>query len=286
MRRYRCHERQPDATATPRLRSDGSLMQGIGPRPALDESANDGGNDELDPPSRSLRAIETVIVTDVALMRDGLVRALESHASVRVVGTAATPSEAVVAVSAWRPAVALLDMSCASALEIVSELRYVSPQLCVVAFSIGDSDEDLFTCVQAGIVGFVPKRGTVDDLVAACESATRGEAHCSPRIVAGLFRRLATLASSTTSAPSPPSLSPREMEIIELIDRGLSNKAIAQQLTIGLATVKNHVHNILEKLHVTTRGEAVALLRAAAHGARNGSTRASAALPPITGRAT
>jgi DNA-binding NarL/FixJ family response regulator len=72
-----------------------------------------------------------------------------------------------------------------------------------------------------------------------------------------------------SSVPAP-SLSPRELEIVELIDRGLPNKAIARQLSIGLPTVKNHVHNILEKLHVATRGEAAAVLRGAAFGLRRG----------------
>jgi DNA-binding NarL/FixJ family response regulator len=210
---------------------------------------------------RPLRIIEIVIATNVALMHDGLARALKSHASVRVVGTATTPAEAVAVVVDRRPAVVLLDVSTTSWLEMVSELRRASPQVSVVAFSISDDDDDILACVEAGIVGFVPKHGAIDDLVAACESAARGEAHCPARIVTGLCRRLATLAPLAAPSSPTPSLSPRELEIVELIDHGLPNKMIARQLSIGLATVKNHVHNILEKLHVATRGEAAAVLR-------------------------
>jgi DNA-binding NarL/FixJ family response regulator len=188
----------------------------------------------------------------------------------RIVGAATTPAEAIAVVLDKHPAIVLLDMSTTVWLEIVPELRRASPQMCVVAFSVGDNDEDILACAEAGVVGFVLKSGMVNDLVAACQSAARGEAHCPPRIVTGLCRRLATLAPLAASAPPTPSLSPREMEIIEFIDRGLPNKVIARQLSIGLATVKNHVHNILEKLHVATRGEAAAALRGTSSGTRCG----------------
>jgi DNA-binding NarL/FixJ family response regulator len=201
-------------------------------------------------------------------MRDGLVRALESHTSIRVVGAAATSVEAVAVVSKRRPALALLDMSMASCLETLSALRKASSQLCVVAFSAGDNGDDLLACIELGVVGFVPRRGTIDDIVAACEGAIRGEVHCCPYIAAVLFRRLASPAPAGRSW-SAPVLSPREIEIIDLIDRGFSNKAIGQILSIELSTVKNHVHSILKKLHVATRGEATAVLRRTSPGARH-----------------
>jgi DNA-binding NarL/FixJ family response regulator len=235
---------------------------------------------------RPLQAIETVIVTDVALMRDGLARALESQAFVRVVGAATTPAEALAVVMDRRPAVVLLDMSTTLWLGIVPELRHALPRVCVVAFSVGDNDEEILACVEAGVVGFVLKGGTTDDLVAACETAARGEAHCPARIVTGLCRRLATLALLAMSSVPTPSLSPRELEIVELIDRGLPNKAIARQRSIGLPTVKNHVHNILEKLHVATRGEAAAVLRGTASGTQRGLGGTSKPLVPRFGRTT
>jgi len=212
------------------------------------------------------RVIESIVVTDVALMREGLVGALNRHASMRVVGAAATPHEAATVASRQRPAVALLDMSMASRLEIVSELRQVSPPPCVVSFSVEDHDDDLLACVELGVAGFVPKHGTIDDLVAACESALRGDAYCPPQIAARLFRQVASLAECSRPMPL---LSTRETEIVELIDRGLPNKAIARHLSIGLATVKNHVHNILQKLHVTTRREAVVAALRKTPAARN-----------------
>jgi two-component system, NarL family, nitrate/nitrite response regulator NarL len=217
--------------------------------------------DEL--PSRP-GPIRVAIATDVALMRDGLLQVLANRPAIRVVAAAATRAEALAAASTHQPSFVLLDMSCAWGLELVRDLRAAAPVVGVVGFAIRDRDDDLLDSVQAGVVGFVLKDGAVEDLVAAVESAARGEALCPPRITAGLFRRLATLGSTQPTVPALPPLGAREQEIVQLIDRGLSNKAIAQQLNIGLATVKNHVHNILEKLSVTRRGEAVAVLRATA----------------------
>ncbi|MDR0781033.1 MAG: response regulator transcription factor [Pseudomonadales bacterium] len=216
------------------------------------------GNDHL------LNIVKVIVITDALLMRDGLVHALGRQASMRVMDAAATPDEALGAIAKRLPAVALLDLSMAGWLDILLAVRRAAPHLHVVAFSVGDNDDDLLTCIKLGVVGFVPKHGTITHLVAACEGALREEAHCCPRIAARLFHRLAALAPAAVSDATPaaaPLLSPRELEIAELIDSGLPNKAIAQRLSIGLATVKNHVHNILQKLHVTTRGEAVALLR-------------------------
>jgi DNA-binding NarL/FixJ family response regulator len=98
-------------------------------------------------------------------------------------------------------------------------------------------------------------------LVATLESATRGEALFSPRMAASLLRRVAALAATQPSPSAQVRLTPRERDIMRLLDEGLSNKEIAQRLGIEVATVKNHVHNILEKLQVHRRGEAAAWSR-------------------------
>ena len=121
------------------------------------------------------------------------------------------------------------------------------------------------TAGQAEIAGYVARNGSKEDLIAAVENAVRGEVLCSPRVAASLFRCLAARLQTTRQRPPEVALTSREQDIIALVDRGLSNKEIARQLKIGLPTVKNHVHNILEKLPVGRRGVAAALLREAAH---------------------
>ena len=119
----------------------------------------------------------------------------------------------------------------------------------MVAFAAVDSDDALLAYVEAGIVGFVPREGSVADLMAAVEGALSGEARLSPRLTGTLMRRLAELGSVRVPETTSSALTRREREILRLIDEGLSNKQIAARLTIELATVKNHVHHILEKTH-------------------------------------
>ena len=115
--------------------------------------------------------------------------------------------------------------------------------------------------VEAGAAGYLTRDASLRDLFAALSSAVRDEVLCSPRIVASLARRLARLAEQHATRPTPASLTAREAEVVGLLDAGLSNKEIATRLCIELPTVKNHVHHILEKLHVNRRGEAAARLR-------------------------
>jgi DNA-binding NarL/FixJ family response regulator len=133
----------------------------------------------------------------------------------------------------------------------------------VVAFSAADTEDEICVCAEAGIAGYVARNGSKEDLIAAVENAILGEVLCSPRAAASLFRRLAAHVQTTKQQPPEAALTSHEQDIIALIDRGLSNKEIARQLKISLPTVKNHVHNILEKLQVTRRGAAAALLREA-----------------------
>lgn len=124
-----------------------------------------------------------------------------------------------------------------------------------------DSERDIVATAEAGIGGYVPPDASIEDLVEAVKHAARGEMICSPRVAAALARRIATLASNRPVGSAAPSLTAREMEVLELLEIGLSNKQIANRLSIRLATVKNHVHSILAKLNVRRRGEAVAALR-------------------------
>jgi DNA-binding NarL/FixJ family response regulator len=129
----------------------------------------------------------------------------------------------------------------------------------LVGFGIAGGAEEVLACAEAGVTAFVDSNGTVHELVGAVESALRGELLCSPRITALLCDRLASLAGTRNEMTEP--LTRREREIAALIAEGLSNKEIASDLRIGPATVKNHVHNILEKLKVRRRAAVAALWR-------------------------
>jgi DNA-binding NarL/FixJ family response regulator len=146
-------------------------------------------------------------------------------------------------------------------LDVVRELTARAEPLRVVVLTLPELEQAVLPCIEAGVAGYVPRDGGLDDLVAVIRSAARGDGVCSPRMVGRMWARLAQLSRAHSDPTALDALTSREREILTCIERGNSNKEIAARLSIELATVKNHVHNILEKLHVHSRGEAVAALR-------------------------
>jgi two-component system nitrate/nitrite response regulator NarL len=206
-------------------------------------------------------AARALIVSDVRLYREALAWRLAQTGRVTVLATAERGDVALAQTIDLRPDVVIVDRAMNEAMSIA---RAVGERSCakVVAFAIADVDDAVLECAEAGLSGYVTRDATIDDLVDTIERAVRGEVLCSPRVAATLFRRLAALASAVAPPTMrPPELTQREREIAALVERGLSNKEIASRLAIGTATVKNHVHNILEKLDVSRRGEAAASLR-------------------------
>jgi two-component system, NarL family, nitrate/nitrite response regulator NarL len=129
--------------------------------------------------------------------------------------------------------------------------------------AVDEVDRDVLAWAEAGIAGYVTRDGSVDDLIRAVRCAARHEIHCAPEIAAALLERVHVLAARGAHDTPIGSLTTREHEIAELLEAGLSNKQIAAELQIELATVKNHVHSILAKLQVTRRIDAAAHMRRA-----------------------
>jgi DNA-binding NarL/FixJ family response regulator len=143
----------------------------------------------------------------------------------------------------------------------VRTLVAATPEIKVVALGIPGVEPDVIAIAEAGASGYVARDGSMDDLVAVVESVARGECLLSPDIAAKLFRRVATLAREPRLEPMDGKLTARELDVLGLIDDGLSNKEIAKALSIELPTVKNHVHSVLEKLNVRRRTAAAARAR-------------------------
>jgi DNA-binding NarL/FixJ family response regulator len=198
------------------------------------------------------------IVSDTRLYREGLVGSLIQHGGLQVIG-AASCGEALIRIEGLRPEVMLLDLAAPDSLTIPRRAQVVVPALRVVAFAVAEVEADVLACAEAGICGYVPRDGSVEDLVGAVLRAVSGELACPPRIAALLFSRLASLTGGRLPLPTEASLTPREREIATLVARGLQNKQIARQLRLGNATIKNHVHNILQKLNLQRRGEIAGL---------------------------
>jgi DNA-binding NarL/FixJ family response regulator len=205
--------------------------------------------------------IRVLIVADVRLYREGLAADLRERPNLNVVGVTRSLEEAVASSVALHPDVVVLDVAVRRSLAIIHAIRTQSQCSKVVAFAVAEVDHEILTCVEAGVSGYVTDECSMDDLVAAIENAVREEFLCSPKVAAMLIRRVASFSTTDPAVPFRSILTAREREISGLIEQGLSNKEIGARLNIEVATVKNHVHNILDKLHVATRGEAVAKLR-------------------------
>ena len=218
---------------------------------------SNGGRPFQPPPAGRPRIF---ILSNVRLYREGVAISLSRNESVDVIGSS-TASDAPARIAETRPEVVLLDSSLINQPAALRDIRQTLPQSKIVAFAVSEIDRELIACAEAGISAYVAREGSADDLVTAVHRAIRGELFCPPRVAALLFGHIATL----TAERPPPILSnvltKRENEITSLLERGLSNKEIASVLHVGTATVKNHVHNILEKLQVRRRGEVAALMR-------------------------
>lgn len=203
-----------------------------------------------------------LVVSDIRLFQEAFAALLARCQGVDIVGTAG-PAQAFAVAAELRPDVVLLDVTHRRNLDCAKILAEQSPATKVVVFGIAETDAEVVSLAAAGVSGYVREDAESQDVVAVLRSAMRDELLCSPRAAATLCHRVAVLSRDAPGTSSPVALSNRELQIAELIDHGLSNKEIARQLGIQAATVKNHVHNILDKLKVRRRGEAAACLRVA-----------------------
>lgn len=205
--------------------------------------------------------IRIFIVDDLRLLREGLVSLLAEQADLTVVGAAASGTAALEKIKDLRPQVALIDigMPGKDGLTVTQAVRRTVPEVKVLILGMPDLTDELMACIEAGAAGYVLKDASFDSLVDTIRAVHHGESFCSPRMAASLFSRIAELASERLPRLPQRSLklTARELDIINEIAQGLSNKEIAQRLFIAPQTVKNHLHNILDKLQLHTRLQTV-----------------------------
>lgn len=190
-----------------------------------------------------------LVVSDVVLYREGLGTSLARDGRLFVCGLAGS-ANVLPAIPQTRPAAILLDGAINGYLPLARRIRTAAPGLRIVGFGISGGADQMVNCAEFGLAAFVGSGGSLDELVESVGAALRGELDCSPQVSALMCERLARLAAGTQRSAA---LTRREQEIAVLVGQGLSNKEIAIDLSIGPATVKNHVHSILEKLSVRRR---------------------------------
>jgi two-component system nitrate/nitrite response regulator NarL len=199
--------------------------------------------------------MKVLVVAEIRLYRDGVAEALRLLDDVEVVVTSATTANAIVTARRAECDVVLLDMAVAGSTNAVGPLHTARPDVKVVALGVPEDSCDVVTCAEAGINGYVSREASMAELTAALRSAVRGEAPVSGKVAAGLLRHIAVNARVRQSGAVTQPLTPRECEILQLLQNGMTNRQIARTLDLQLSTVKNHVHNILSKSGVACRAD-------------------------------
>ncbi|MCP4540199.1 MAG: response regulator transcription factor [Chloroflexi bacterium] len=200
--------------------------------------------------------MRVLVADDHSLFRDGIISLLEA-AGFDVVGQVDNGQEAVDAVQRLRPDLVLLDIAMpkVSGLEALRLIKEKSPETQIVMLTASEDDADLFQAVEAGAVGYLRKDLRADEFFELMSGLQRGEAAMTRKTTTRLMKGFADL--SRRRAEPAQVLTRREIELLQLIAGGMSNKAIAQKLSVTENTVKYHIRNILQKLDVQNRTEAV-----------------------------
>lgn len=200
------------------------------------------------------------MVTEIRLYREGVADALRALPDVEEAHTADRAAAAVVTARQAEVDVVLLDLTIAEPTRTARALLVARPNLKVVALGAPDEGPAIVACAEAGFAGYVPRDASLDDLAEALRCTMRGEAPCSARMAAGLLQHIAHQAQLRGQVTLPVQLTPREREVLRLLESGMTNKQIARSLDLRLSTVKNHVHNILAKLGASGRTDLARVL--------------------------
>jgi DNA-binding NarL/FixJ family response regulator len=215
-------------------------------------------------PGAGTDPIRVLIADDHALFRRGLEMVLQGEPGLDLVGQASDGQEAVQIASEVVPDVVLMDirMPKITGIEAARQMKEVAPSAKIVMLTISDEEEDLFEAIRAGASGYLLKDIPLDELADSVRAVYGGQSLINPSMAGKLLTEFATLARRDAEdepakhAPAPK-LTDREMEVLRLVARGMNNRDIAKELFISENTVKNHVRNILEKLQIHSRMEAV-----------------------------
>jgi two-component system nitrate/nitrite response regulator NarL len=209
--------------------------------------------------SNSNLRFSVLIVSEVRLLAEGLALALANGTSLAVCGCSGGLDDAVAKIPLLLPDVVMLNATLRVGAEVIDRIRILAPQVRVVALAISEEPENVIAWAEAGAAGYIPGTAAVNEVVPLLANIMHGKQASSETVVSGLLKRVGEMArliphASDMSEHATPTK--RELQILEMLGAGFSNKEIARKLNIGVATTKSHVHNVLGKLRLKTRGQA------------------------------
>jgi ribosomal subunit interface protein len=205
--------------------------------------------------------LRVLVCDDHALFRRGLKMVLDEEPDLELVGEASDGAEVVVRAQELMPDVILMDvrMPKRSGIEAAGEIKDSLPHVKILMLTISDDEADLYEAIKAGASGYLLKEIPIEEVADAIRSVWAGQSRISPSMASKLLTEFAAMTKASDEKPQMPApkLTDREMEVLRLVAQGLNNRDIAGRLFISENTVKNHIRNILEKLHLHSRMEAV-----------------------------
>ena len=206
-------------------------------------------------------AMRILVFSSIRLFGEGVAACLEGNDGAETTTCCHHSGDVLERVTGFAPDVVLVDVAQQDGFGVGRALAATCPDVPIVALALTDTSSDVIACADAGFVSYVPRDASLAQLRNIIGLAMRGEVLCDPKVSAALLRELCVRRRQAVEEKANEPLTRRECEVLRLLGRGLSNKAIARHLIRSEATVKNHVHEILAKLRVRRRAEAMACLR-------------------------